>query len=624
MHSSLVSRRSIGFSLLMAMSFLLLDQWTARAWGAPDEKAATDKKAADKKEPESTKTKGETKKPTRATVAALTIKGGLPESAGQLGLFGELEIHLADLVARLERAKNDSAVRAVILRIRGPQIGPGKIREIRAAISTLRASGKRVVAELESGMTSDYLLASACDEIVMPESGELMIPGVRAELMFYKGLFDLVGIQPDMLQVGDFKGAAEPYTRREMSPEFRQQYEAVLHDIYEQIVEMIAADRRLEPAKVRELVDTGVFSAQAARDAKLIDQVNYSDELKGQLQKVLGVDRIDLVENYGKKKINTEFSGMTGMFELFNLMLGGQPTQRTSSGKKIAVIYASGAIMSGEGGASLLGGETVGSDTLVKAIRDAEADRTVVAIVLRVDSPGGSALASDLIWRAIQKCEKPVVASMGDVAASGGYYISMGCDQIFAEPGTITGSIGVVGGKLVLRGLYDKVGLSTDVISRGRHSGLLSDSTPFNDSERAVWKKMMEGVYQQFTAKAAAGRKMELSQLEKLAGGRVWTGRQAKANGLVDEVGTLHDAIAAAKKLAGLQPEDKVERLILPKPRNFLDQLFENELGAQSQLPTNPASLPTELVRRLAEAETLQGLFRERVLFLLPYRVEVR
>jgi protease-4 len=412
-----------------------------------------------------------------------------------------------------------------------------------------------------------------------------------------------------------------------MSPEFRRQYESLLDDMFEQTIETIAADRKLDPAKVRELIDTAVFSAQAAKDAGLIDTVAYSDELKPRLQGKLEVDKVELVENYGKKNVDTDFSGMTGMFELFNLMMGVKPQQRMSSTKKIALIYASGVIMSGENSVSLLGGQTMGSDTIVKAIREAEAEKTVVAIVLRVDSPGGSALASDQIWRAVQQCQKPVVASMGDVAASGGYYISMGCDKILAEPGTLTGSIGVVGGKLVLKGLYDKVGLNTDIISRGENSGLLSELSTFTDSERATWKKMMEEVYRQFTTKAAAGRKMDLAKLDPLAGGRVFTGRQAKANGLIDEVGTLHDAINQAKQLAGLKPDDKTEQLILPKPRSFLDQLFENELGVQSPVARQLGNLPgnlSPLMQVLGDVETLQKLFGERSLYLMPYRIQIR
>ena len=451
-----------------------------------------------------------------------------------------------------------------------------------------------------------------------------MIPGVRAEVMFYKGLFDRLGIQSDMMQVGDFKGAAEPYTRTEMSAEFRKQYEVVLDDLYNQMVEMIATDRKLEPAKVRELIDVGIFSTADAKAAGLIDEVVYDDELKARWEKKLEVEKVDIADNYGKTKVNTDFSGMTGMFELFNMMLGDKSSQGASSNKKLAVIYASGMITSGDSMASLLGGEVMGSDTIIKAIRQASEDKSVVAIVLRIDSPGGSAMASDQIWRALQKCEKPVVASMGDVAASGGYYIAMGCDKIFAEPGTITGSIGVVGGKLVLKGLFDKVGLKTEVISRGKNSSILSEQSMFSDSERGVWKKMMDEVYRQFLTKTATGRKMELAKLETLAGGRIWTGRQAKDVGLVDELGTLRDAIADAKKLGGQNPTDKLELLVLPKPKTFLDQLLEGDVSTSAPVGSRiRSSLPASW-RHLAEIENLQRVLREPTLYLMPYQVEIR
>jgi protease-4 len=436
-------------------------------------------------------------------------------------------------------------------------------------------------------------------------------------------LFDLVGIQPDMMQVGDFKGAAEPYTRTEMSAEFRKQYEVVLDDLYNQMVEIIATDRKLDPAKVRELIDVGIFLPADAKAAGLIDEVVYDDELKSRLAKKLEVEKVDIADNYGKAKVNTDFSGMTGMFELFNLMLGDKSTPGMSNNKKLAVIYASGMIMSGDSMGSLLGGQVMGSDTIVKAIRQASEDKNVIAIVLRVDSPGGSALASDQIWRALQQCEKPVVASMGDVAASGGYYISMGCDKIFAEPGTVTGSIGVVGGKLVLKGLFDKIGLKTEVISRGKNSGILSEMTAFSDSERSAWKKMMDEVYRQFLTKTAAGRKMDLAKLESLAGGRIWTGRQAKDAGLVDEIGTLRDAIAEAKKLSGHKPEEKFELLVLPKPKTFLDQLLEGDVNASAALQSKIAAMP-EPWQHLAKIEHLQRMLKEPTLYLMPYQVHIR
>ena len=559
-----------------------------------------------------------------ASVASLTIRGGLPETAGQLGLFGQIESNLPELMRRLDQVARDKDIGAVVLEIKNPAIGRGKVQELRGALQRIRQAGKRVVAELQMGLTTDYLLACACDEIVMPESGSLMIPGVRAEVTFYKDLFDRLGIQADMMQVGDFKGAAEPYTRNNMSPEFRQQYEMLLDDIYGQMIDTIAADRQLDPAKVRALIDVGLFTPDDALKAGLIDRVCYGDQKIGYLKETLGVDTIKLVKNYGKKKVDNDFSGMLGMMKLFEMMLGGDSSKRASSRKKIAIVYATGMIMPGSSSSSLFGGELLGSDTIVKAIRAAAADKTVVAVVLRVDSPGGSALASDLIWRAVRQCEKPVIASMGDVAASGGYYISMGCDQIFAESGTLTGSIGVVGGKIPLQGLFGKVGISTDVISRGKNSGILSSESPFTDSERAAWKKMMAEVYRQFVQKTAAGRSMPVDEIEQLAGGRVWTGQEAKKRGLVDETGTLRDAIAAAKKSANLAADEKVELLILPRPTSFFDQLVAGEAAIKVPVDTTAAALAPEMLRRIGEVQQMRNLFREPVLFLMPHSVTIR
>lgn len=567
--------------------------------------------------------KGAAKKKTKAAVATMVIKGALPESAGAVGLFGELEQNLRDAIDRLDKAAKDKSISAVLLRIRNPAIGRGKLEELRSAIARTRAAGKKVTAQLEMGTASDYLLAAACDQIIMPESGMLVIPGVRAEVTFYKSMLDKLGIKADMLQVGKFKGAAEPMTREGMSPEFRKQFELVIDDYYDQLVDTIATDRKLDRKKVRELIDAGLLTANAAKKAGLIDVVAYDDQLDGNLKKQLAVDEIELKVDYGKKKIDDDFSGMLGMIKLFELMMGAEPGRRTSRNPKIAVVYAVGSITSGKGGAGLFGGQTMGSDTIIKALRKANDDATVKAIVLRVNSPGGSALASDLIWREIERIEKPVFASMGDVAASGGYYISMGCDKIYAEPGTLTGSIGVVGGKMAMTGLYDKIGLKTEVISRGKNSGLFSPTSPFTDSERKVWKAMMEETYGQFTGKAAKGRKMDLKKLESLASGRIWTGRQAKGNGLVDELGTLRDALLAAKKAAGMKATDKAELLILPKPKSFLEEMFSGP-SARLGLNVGVEKLAPNVAAHLGEVETLRKLFAEPAVLVLPYRVEIK
>jgi protease-4 len=595
------------------------DSQKPQAEAKKDADAGDAEKKASKKE----ESKKEESKPTKARVASIVIKGGVTESAGQSGLFGELRENLLQLVQRLDRAAKDENIDGVLLKLREAPAGRGRVAELRAAIGRVREAGKKVVVEMHSGSSSEYLLAAACDEIVMPESGTLLIPGVRAEVTFYKGMLDKLGVEADMLQVGDYKGAAEPLTRDGMSPEFRKQLSAVIDDFYQQMIDTIAADRKLDKKKVKALIDRGMLTASRAHKAGLIDKLAYGDQLDDRLKEQLDVKEIFLVEDYGKKKVDTDFSGTFGMMKLMQMMMGVD-TQTTSSNRpKVALVYAVGPIMTGKSTASLFGEATVGSDTIVKALRDADEDETVKAIVLRVDSPGGSALASDLIWREITRIEKPVIASMGDTAASGGYYISMGCDKIYAEPGTLTGSIGVVGGKVAVGGLFDKVGVNTEVISRGKNANMLSATSKFSEGERKVWKAMMEDTYRQFTTKAAKGRKMDVAKLEGYAGGRVWSGRQAEKIGLVDEIGTLRDALYAAKAAAGMGEDEKAELLVLPKPQSFFDELFGGA-AAGSGVKSSVEAVAPEMSRTLRDVETLRRLLAEPGAFILPCRIEIR
>jgi protease-4 len=314
-----------------------------------------------------------------------------------------------------------------------------------------------------------------------------------------------------------------------------------------------------------------------------------------------------------------------GFFKLMSAMMGGESSSSTRKGKKIAVVYALGPIMTGKSESSLFGGEVMGSTTIVEALRKANDDKNVVAIVLRVDSPGGSALASDLIWHETQVIKKPIVASMGDVAASGGYYISMGADKIVASPSTITGSIGVVGGKLAIKGLLDKVGITTETIERGKNSGIFASSGKFTDSQREVVKNMMEDVYGQFTAKAAKGRNMPVEKLKKLAGGRVYSGRQAKENGLVDKLGTLHDAVVEAKKLAGLEADADVRIEVLPEPTNFFEALF-GDLDSEKEVRLSKGLdvVAPELLNITRRAARLRAVFDRPVALMMPFELDIR
>ena len=558
--------------------------------------------------------------------AHIELKGSFPEGASAPGLFGEVVENLDAALARFKKAAEDEKVAGVIVHLDNPVVGWAKVHELRSAIAKVRAKGKPVYAWMESASTPDYLLASACDKVVLPESGVLMMPGLRAEVMFYKKLFDWLQIEPQMLRVGEFKSAAEPYTNAEMSPQFREEMEAVLDGYYQYIVETVVSSRKLPEAQVKEAIDAGVMTAAEAKKRGLIDEVGYEDSLE---KLIVGDKEVDLkvLKGYGKKKLDTDFSGMTGMIKMMNLLTGTEPPVRKSLASKIAVISAVGPITSGASAMDFFGDSSMGSATMIKAIRQARDDATVKAIVLRVDSPGGSALASDLMWHELETVQKPFVVSMGDTAASGGYYIAMGADRIFAEPGTITGSIGVVGGKIAVEKAMAKFGVTTSVVQRGKNTGVLSMTSPFTDSERDTMQKLMNDIYAQFTQKTAAGRKMDVEKLEKLARGRIYTGNQAKALGLVDEIGTLDDAIAFAKKAAGVENE-KLERLNLPKASNPFEQLFgplDSETHAQTTIVRETlGQLPDPVQQSLRGLKVLQTLSREPALTLMPFRLNVR
>ncbi len=560
--------------------------------------------------------------------AEIKISGSLPEGPSLPGLFGELGETMNRLFERLDAAADDNDIKGIILKIDNPSLASGGIHELRRKILAVRESGKPVYAFLETAMTADYLVATACDKIFMPEPGMLLMTGMRAEVSFYRNLLDKLDIQADILRVGKFKSAAEPYTRTEMSPEFKQEIEELLDDRFSAVINMIAKSRGLKPDQVKNAIDSGPHSPASAVKLGLIDAIHYPDEIE---QIVLGGKKdleFKLVKRYGKKKVDTDFEGFTGLMKMMELLMGTEPRGRRSKAPQIAVIYASGAIMPGHGTSGPFGENMIGSDSMVATINKAAANERVKAIVLRVNSPGGSALASDLIWRALDRVDKPIVVSMADVAASGGYYISMGADHIFAEPGTVTGSIGVVGGKLAFEGLFKKLGITTSVVSRGKNSGALSLNSPFTDSERAAMQKMMDEIYDIFTRKAAQGRGMDLEKLKSLAGGRVYTGRMAVENGLVDELGTLEDAIAKATELAGLDADDNIQRLLLPKPTSPFEQLF-GPIDAETKVSKIPQSLeellPAELSMHLKNALMMEKLSAsDPRLLMMPFHLEFK
>jgi protease-4 len=560
-------------------------------------------------------------KPKPAVIAHIKLSGSLEESAPSDDTFlGSLSETFKSRIDRLKKVGNDKTVSAVILEIDGLSAGWGKLHELRAAITKLRATGKPVVGFVEGGNMKDYLLALSCDEVVLPEASMLMLTGLRAEVTFYKRLLEMVGIKADFVMMGDFKSAAEPYLRDKLSDANRKQLTEMIDDFFEhEIVGVIAKARKLDPAVVRKLIDNGPYSPKAAQKAGLFDRIGYMEEIPGELKKRLKVEEVKLEKDYGKSK-DEEID----IFGLYRKLVFGPTKASTSRGDKVAVIYAVGAINTGKGGGNPLMGAGMGSETMVKAIREAEEDKTVKAIVLRIDSPGGSALASDLIWKELKRCKKPVIASMSDVAASGGYYIAAAAQKIYAEPGTITGSIGVVGGKLAMKGLWEKAGMDSEVITRGANSGIFSDE-PFTEAQKAAFKSMMEDTYDLFLDKAlegrkVAGKKMTRDELKALAGGRVWTGRQAKTNGLIDELGTLEDAIAEAAKLGGLPADKDPELLMLPKKKASLDSLLSG-FGAEVVilLGKNPT-----LAERVQGIGFFLQVEKDPIWAIAPYRLSVK
>ena len=567
------------------------------------------------------------KKPT-AVIAQVTLAGSLPDGVGQGGLLADVAPHLHRIIERLDKAAADQRVKGVVLSIESPDLGRARADELRAAIARLRKAGKPVAAYLVGSAPVHYMVALACDTITMPPAATLEITGVRTEVMFFKDLFDSLGLKAEILQVGEFKGAGEPLTRSSMSPQLREQYESFVGDLFEQLVERIAAERRLAPERVRELIDTGVFTPDAAREAGLIDAVGYEDEVATAVAKKIELAELKIVRDYAERKMDNDFSGLGGLVKLVEMFSGQKQAAASGKGKQIAIVHVTGEIAEGKGRDDLLAGAAAGSDTVIKAIREAAKDDEVAAIVLRIDSPGGSALASDLIWREAERTKKPVVASLSDTAASGGYYIAVAADKIVAAPGTLTGSIGVVGGKVAVGGALERYGVHTDVVSKGKNAGWLSMQSPFTAAEREVFLGTMKDVYRLFTSKVAAGRKLDMEKIEKLAEGRVFTGRMAKEAGLVDRLGTLDDAIDEAKALAGLAADEEIERVLLPEPRGLFDDLFGMQgLGtppvAGVDLAARLLGLPgIEAIR--AHAGTLTALSSGRPQLRMPASVRVR
>ncbi|MCO6511660.1 MAG: signal peptide peptidase SppA [Aridibacter famidurans] len=557
------------------------------------------------------------------SVLVLKVAGELPDHSADDPAADLLGIptpqSFSSLLTQLRKAKADNRIGAVLLDIEFSGLGWGKADELRRALKDFRTSGKPLYAYTELGTNKEYYIASAAEKIYMPPTGDIYITGFAANAVFYGGSLEKLGIEPDVIQIGKYKNAPDQYTRKEMSEAHREVLNALLDDLYGRLVDSIAEDRKLSQERVRELIDNAPYNAVQAADKSvgLIDGAKYRDEVYEELHNRLGYAKED--------KLRTISAGSYKQVPAENFGL--------NTGERIAVIYASGAISTGRSTNSPFGAQTMGSDTIVEAVNLAAEDETIKAIVLRVDSPGGSALASDLMWHAIEKAKakKPVVVSMGDVAASGGYYIACNANKIVAEPSTLTGSIGVFLGKPVLSGFYDWVGVNSQYVLKGKNAGIFRETEKWTDEERAKFQEQANSIYyDNFVPKVAKGRNMNNEKVDSLGQGRVWTGNQAKANGLVDEFGGLEKAIEVAKSLAKLPADQDVKRVVLPKAETLFDRIFgtpEDTTFSESELKAQEAlirSLPEDVRRSLRYAALFDKMKRGEAMMMLPYELEIR
>ncbi|HWK10636.1 MAG TPA: signal peptide peptidase SppA [Vicinamibacterales bacterium] len=523
----------------------------------------------------------------------LRIDGNLPEmeSASVFGQLFESPPTVRAIVDALRKAKVDKRVTGVLIRPTGTAALWGKVQEIRDAIADFRRSGKPIVSYMEYGGEQEFYLSTACDKVFLMPTASLDLTGIATYELFLRGMPDKIGAYPDALHIGEYKTASNNFTEHTYTPAHREMAESLNGDLYQQLIRGIAEGRHKSEAEVKALIDHGPFLPEDALKAGLIDDLAYEDQVD---------DKVKLASSGAPHYLE-----MSDYRQVSNTSLG------LDRGPRIAVIYAVGIIASGKSSYDSPSGLVVGAETMNEYLRKARADSTVKAIVLRIDSPGGSALASDVIWREVvlTRQQKPVIVSMSDVAASGGYYIAMPANAIVAEPSTLTGSIGVVLTKFAIGGTLNKLGMNMEGVSNGKYADLYSPVRPFTPQERAMMMANMQATYDTFVEKAAQGRNTTPERIDAIGQGRVWTGRQAKEIGLVDELGGLERAISIAKQRAKIPQESGVEIVTYPGKRSFYEVL-RNPFGPADYGATLAALLGFRDPRMLASLTAPLQVFR--------------
>ncbi len=495
----------------------------------------------------------------------------------------------------LRRAAADSRVKAVLLMPEGVRVGWGKLHELRDNLIQFKKSGKPLIAFLRSPHGRDYYLATAADRIYVAQDDLLDLKGLRAEFIYVKDTLGKLGVKMEIEHAGKYKDAGDMFTRNSMSPETREVMNSVLDGIYGELLQVIAESRKKSVDEVRSMLDQGPFLAKQAAANGLVDGLKYEDEVITEIKQKLGQNEIKKLSHRDYLKVPSESVGLEGK-------------------RRLALLIGEGAITRG-GVPGAFGEEGITSSGMVREIRKLAADNNIRGVILRVDSPGGDGIASDEILREVRLLsqKKPLVISMSDLAASGGYFISMSGDPIVAYPSTLTGSIGVIYGKANLHGFYDKIGVQKELITRGRFADIDSDYTPLSDAGRAKLRESLDEFYKAFVRRVADGRKRPYEQIEPLAQGRVWLGSQARQNGLIDELGGIDKAVELVKKKANIPAGERVRLVVYPPKRSIFETIFSR----------SDQSVMESQLRALFQGLNF-GVWRQGgILRMMPYQVRV-
>ncbi|MDB5332617.1 MAG: Signal peptide peptidase SppA [Phycisphaerales bacterium] len=633
----------IAASLLILGWLVLAEEKAPAAAPSPDSAAATEKSPADADKADKSEDKlptpgelikklkaAEEKQAKKTKIAYFDFSGRpITEKPAGFSLFGDDgSMTLRSVLHRLRQVRDDKDIKGVLITMGDGGFNFSQAQELRDALLQLKRAGKATYVYADGYDTDSYTVASGAQHVCILEGGEIMLPGVGLETTFYKGLFDKVGVKADYVQIGEFKGADEEYTRTDASPELRGELTKLTEGLYAQIVDGIARNRNLPKEVITAVIDESIITGKNAKEKGLVDELTDQDSLRALITKDIGND-IDLVADYGRAPREADLSNPMALFSL--LMKKPQPE---SDKPEVALIYAEGVIVDGEGGDSLFSEDGVASQAMRKALRIASRDENIKAIVIRIDSPGGSALASEVMWQAVRHAaeKKPVIVSIGSMAASGGYYLACAGDKIYADSSAIVGSIGVVGGKFVYKGLYDWAGVKTESFSKGKNAGLFSSNEPWSDRQRTMVESWMHQTYVQFTERVMKTRAGKIKDIDQVARGRIFLAKQAKDLGMVDEIGGIDDALAYAATKVGLD-EGKYDVRVVPQPKSLGDLLTGGgpdaafafqpkiELKADAILGAVSPSLRKAMARELRMLQILQ---ERPVVLMSPYNVTIK